>query len=284
LNCSVCPNKDTDNKIGYIDFNLFKEIVKQIAPFKNVESITLHKNGEPLLHPELPKMIKYIKRKLPSVRISFSTSGLPLNKTTSREILRSEPDNIFISYGNLVNALGGYGGKRNLAGTVSENINNFLRLRQKLGKNKPKITLRFIDKKKKFQIVNAKITKWRNMSDEIEIRPYHTWCGYFKRTYPVPKKRLPCLSLWTTLAINWDGDVSICSLDYAKEGIVGNVKKVMLKNIWHGKKINLYRKKHLQGDYKNLNPCENCTEWRHNKSFWTKENLRKAKMLENSRL
>ena len=146
-------------------------------------------------------------------------------------------------------------------------------MKKRYALKKPKIILRFIDKKRKdFKLFSAKKTQWHNMCDEIQIRPYHNWCGYFKKTYNTPKKRTPCLNLWTTLAINSDADVSICSLDHAKEGIVGNIKRTHLEDIWNGQRLNTYRKKHLCNDYKNLKPCQGCTEWRHNIEFWKQNN------------
>lgn len=275
LNCSICPNKNTKSKTGYLDSGLFKKIINEIALFNNTKNITLHKNGEPLLHPELPKMITYIKKHLPSTEVSFSTSGVCLTEKISRKIIQAAPDKIFISYGNL--SLDSE--KDKIIKTASRNIKNFLAIRKKINKNRPRVALRFIDKKGDFRLIDAKRTRWQDLSDEIEIRPYHNWCGHFQRSYDIPKKGTPCLSLWTTLAINWDGDVSICSLDYAKQGIVGNVKKSTLKDIWQGKKLRFYRKKQLYNDYKNLKPCKNCTEWRHNVEFWTQENIKRAKVL-----
>jgi len=278
LHCSICPNKADRRKTGYLNFNLFKKIIREIPFSANLENITLHKNGEPLLHPKLSQMIGYIKKHLPDVKISFSTSGVPLNKKLSLKILQSPSDEIYVSLGNILVDPKKDKRQIKIIDTARQNIKDFLALRNKLKKNGPKLTLRFIYKgNKNFTLLNPQKTKWAGLADKIEIRPYHNWCGYFKRPYAVPKNRTPCLNLWTTLAINWNGSVSICSLDYAGVGTLGSLKKESLKDIWKGENLRLYRKRHLDNDYKNLQPCKNCTEWRHNVGFWTPENLKKAR-------
>lgn len=277
LNCSICPNKIFNAKTGYLNFDLFKKIIKETAKFDCVKTITLHKEGEPLLHLQLPKMIKYIKTKSPSVMVSFSTNGLSLNKEIIEKLLMGGLDKIYVSLGNILTDSKKDKSKTKLIDTVSRNLNYFLIRRGTLKKQRPQIILRTITKKGKYKITEAAKTKWHAIADKIETRPYHTWCGYFKRCYPIPKNRTPCLSLWTTLAVNWNGDVSICSLDYKKEGVVGNVKKSTLQEIWKGDRLKYYRKLHLEGDYHCLKPCQYCTEWRHNTAFWIKKNISKAK-------
>ena len=57
LSCIMCPTgrKEQVRKKGYMDFELFKSIVDEMAP--HVKATTLHIWGEALLHPQIVEMI-----------------------------------------------------------------------------------------------------------------------------------------------------------------------------------------------------------------------------------
>jgi len=86
LNCNFCPK--TSRTPEYMSESLYKKAIdesKQLA-----EEITLHVMGEPLLHPEIEKIINYAKEK--DVKINLTTNGtliekyqtILLNKTIKR--------------------------------------------------------------------------------------------------------------------------------------------------------------------------------------------------------
>ena len=66
LRCPLCPNRDLPpEKKGFLDFDLFKEVVDQSAG--RVHDLYLFHRGEPLLHPRLAEMIAYAEhRGIPS--------------------------------------------------------------------------------------------------------------------------------------------------------------------------------------------------------------------------
>ena len=68
LSCIMCPTgrKEQVRKKGYMDFDLFKSIVDQMAPW--VQTTTLHIWGEPLMHPRLFDMIAYCRAQRPAQR------------------------------------------------------------------------------------------------------------------------------------------------------------------------------------------------------------------------
>src|SRR3990172_1700346 len=76
LSCIMCPNGTSGMKRpkGYMDFELFKRIVNEMAP--HVETTTLHIWGEPLLHPKIIDMISYCKAKSLPCEISTNATLL----------------------------------------------------------------------------------------------------------------------------------------------------------------------------------------------------------------
>ena len=60
-----------------------------------------------------------------------------------------------------------------------------------------------------------------------------------------------------TFFIDYNGDVQMCSHDWAKKYINGNVKKQKIKDIWLGHKFEYARKKLLLAN-RNFSPCNKC--------------------------
>ena len=56
----------------------------------------------------------------------------------------------------------------------------------------------------------------------------------------------------------FDGKVNPCDADYKSYLSYGDAKKVSLKKIWNSSVIENTRKKHLNKNRKNINPCNKC--------------------------
>ena len=93
--CDFCFFKDRYSEnifpLGYMDFDVFKAIIDEAKKyFPGQPEIHLHKDGEPLLHPQIGEMVKYAKAngcfthfatngfKLFSLRETIVNSGLDL--------------------------------------------------------------------------------------------------------------------------------------------------------------------------------------------------------------
>ena len=63
LACVMCPRDQSRKPVGFLEFTLFEKIVSDSLAHGTRRRIVLHKDGEPLLHPELPRMIAYLKEK-----------------------------------------------------------------------------------------------------------------------------------------------------------------------------------------------------------------------------
>lgn len=74
--------------------------------------------------------------------------------------------------------------------------------------------------------------------------------------------RTPCQSLYTTMAIHTDGNVSICCLDGFAETSLGNVfTDGGVKAVWHGEKFREIRRLHETGEYDKVPFCLSCDRW-----------------------
>lgn len=67
-----------------------------------------------------------------------------------------------------------------------------------------------------------------------------------------------CSYLFTTMAIQSDGTVVACCVDWSRKTKYGDVSVKSLKDIWHGEALKQLRLMHLNGLRKSIDSCRNC--------------------------
>jgi radical SAM protein with 4Fe4S-binding SPASM domain len=277
LNCIMCPRAKSRRKIGYMKFGLFKRIIDESVKYSKRDTIVLHKDGEPLLHPLITKMIKYAKEREAANIITLNTNATKLNEIMSKKILNSGLDRLVISLDGVTKQTYEKIRRGSNYELIERNIMEFLKLKKELKLEKPKVVLQIINMKETEPEINLFQKKWSSWVDEVEIKDFLTWAGSFNRDNDISSGnslvRNPCMNLWTHLAINWDGDVSICCLDFDKKGVIGNVQKGSLYHIWNGEELQKIRLYHLRGEYHKIPLCSECKDWKLNRSVWSKENI-----------
>ena len=98
LRCKMCPRerdfRKSGIKPGSMPFDIFDQILR--GWIRHIFQIHLFGYGEPLLAPELPKMIEYAKKHgVPY--ITFTTNGHPLHGEVAEAIACSELDELRVS-------------------------------------------------------------------------------------------------------------------------------------------------------------------------------------------
>jgi MoaA/NifB/PqqE/SkfB family radical SAM enzyme len=96
LRCPLCPSGDgrLTRARGMMDRATFDRILKQTKGA--VKLLQLWNQGEPLLHPDLPWMIRRAKQH--GMFVSMSTNGHPLaDPSTAKKIVRSGLDHLIVS-------------------------------------------------------------------------------------------------------------------------------------------------------------------------------------------
>ena len=79
LNCFYCPRRFLVDRDGFIDYNLFKNIIDEIKAYP--ESIlVLHRRGESLLHPNFTEMLNYVKGKFKKVQLATNATFMDHEK------------------------------------------------------------------------------------------------------------------------------------------------------------------------------------------------------------
>src|SRR5580658_1790699 len=100
--CRFCPESfsDYNETVGgraQMDFSLFEKIVREIKALGRVKVIRFYMLGEPLLHPELPRMIRLAADEGVTERTELTTNATALTAEKSRQLLQSGLDYLRVS-------------------------------------------------------------------------------------------------------------------------------------------------------------------------------------------
>lgn len=92
--CTICPRTYRwPNRRDNLSFEHFTHIVEQ-AP--NLSRVVLHGLGEPLLNPELFRMVRYLKER--GAYVLFNSNALALNERRRNELIESGLDEYRVSF------------------------------------------------------------------------------------------------------------------------------------------------------------------------------------------
>jgi len=258
LVCGFCPRikmmKDGcyNRTIGFMKWDLYKKIIDEIAEL-GVYSIKLNKDGEPLMHPDITRMVKYAKEK-GILEVMFNTNALMLNESMCKKLIEARLDKILISFDSPNKE------KYNMLRTGSDydlvlrNVRMLKKLKDKSG-GKPYMRVNMIrmsntpdDEIKKFNAL------FGDVADILAIQDYSDIDE--KKTL---KKDLVCQDLFQRLIILWNGKVIPCCGDYMEDYVLGDANKDNIADIWKSEKLNKLRELHKAHRCTEVEMCRKCS-------------------------
>lgn len=257
LRCPMCYSFEAKRKKGFMEMEIFEKAVRQVKDF-GIRNVHLYTVGEPLLHPRIIEMINFAKSYKRTVYI-FS-NGMLLNEQMSQKIIDSNLDYLIFSVEGVKKEK--YENIRRGA-QFEKLLNNIYQLKKIRGRNKlPKIEIwSIITDEDRIKLLEFK-EFWSNYADEIKFVHLANQGGYIKNIIaakPLPKViRHPCGSLWQSMIVLWNGDVSVCCVDFDGKLIVGNIERKHLKNIWYSRRYKKMQLQHSQGRFQAIPACAEC--------------------------
>ncbi len=117
------------------------------------------------------------------------------------------------------------------------------------------------------------LNDYRSIVDEVALEEPMNWSGdggeenfLLKKEYPNTYKKLcnniiypnVCSYLFTTMAINSDGSVVACCVDWSRKTQYGNVNEKTLQEIWNSEELKRLRMIHLKGFKSRIDSCRYC--------------------------
>lgn len=249
LRCPLCP---TGRGIlarprGRMTVADLKRIVDEIAPY--AYRVELYNWGEPLLHPQIFDMIKYVSQRRISVGLSSNLNHLDADM--ARRLVESGLSQLVVSIdGATQDSYGAYRRRGKLA-DVLRNLELLLETRRTLKLRTPFIIWRMLIGKHNEREVEAV----RTMAYEIGVDSFSTgmlfvdthdpkqvgqwlptdpaYSGYDYREEKL-ENVWDCHDLWEGMVINWDGGVAPCCWLHDAQCDFGNVTHQTIRQIWNG--------------------------------------------------
>ncbi|MBN1779928.1 radical SAM protein [bacterium] len=259
LNCVMCPNAWFGKaELGNMDMKLYRKLIDEAAGF--VYDINLHHRGEPTLHPELPEMIRYAKRRQLSVKLH--TNATTLTEKTARSILEAAPDLISFSFdGYEAEAYENIRRGARFDRTLSR-IFGFLEMKRARGMSKPKTVMEIMD----FETVQTVPEIKERFTDRLMqagldrliVKQPHNWGGQLKLDDGSDSVYVPCTFPWHALVVLWNGQVGPCPHDFFGKIHLGDANRQNLREIFQGNAIGNLREKMLGGAGILEPPCTEC--------------------------
>lgn len=275
--CKFCPSGDkallkkVKRRPGLMDFELYRKIIDDLCTFeKPIKVLRLYKDGEPLLNPRFPEMVRYARERGCALQVDTTTNASLLNPQLNLELIDAGLDRIHISLNGLSDeSYRQFTGRKVNFNKLVENIAHFYEHRKNclvcikiVGDN-----LTQEEKDRFFDIFG-------NIADRIFIEHIAPCWPTFEMKEAIPnptvgiygqeiREVMVCPYIFYSLSINSDGKVSLCFLDWSRKLIIGDLNTQSLKSIWNGKTLLNYRKMHLLRKRKDHPLCGICGQLSH---------------------
>lgn len=276
--CTFCPTGDrslirqTKRWQGVMDLALYKKVIDDLAEFpRPIKVLRLYKDGEPLLNRHFAEMVRYAKAGGRVPYVDTTTNAYYLTPERSRAVIAAGLDRINISVDGLSDAeFLKYTRTRVDFRKFVDNIRYFYEQRGdcEVCIKMPGDFLADADRQFFFDTFG-------DICDRISLEnfaPCWPEFGVEQRLgvnittgiYNNPINEVQtCPYIFYSMAVNADGSVSLCFLDWARKLLVGDARTQSLRAIWDGQALFDHRLAHLRGQRKDNAVCRDCGQLSH---------------------
>ncbi len=252
-----------------MDFELFCKIIDDMKEFKQpLKVLRINGQGEPLLNPYFPDMVKYAKKMGVAEKIETITNGSLLNPELNQKLIDSGIDRIRISIEAINDdEYSEISGRKIELNKLLDNIRD---LHDRSGAceiycKTVDIAVPTIEDRKKFEVmmsdicdrffIDRVIPLWSDF-DEINDVMIESDSG----THGQKIKRVNiCPYPFYSCIINPEGDVTLCCADWKRKLIIGNAGKESIVDIWRGSLIRQFWCDMAAGLKNKYEMCSKCS-------------------------
>lgn len=272
LSCCFCDfhnkNIDFEKQKGIMTFEAYENILREVASLPFVfETVNFYLHGEPLLNKNLHKMISMAASKGIGNKYTIATNGILLTPNTFENLASAGLNDFYISLDTTIKDNYKFFKGKNTLDTVLQNINSAIDI------------IRSKDLEINFNIKVSRSQSIYGIQEEDEqsvIDTFHDvaiesnrihvmidnefeWYSGGKEKFTT-KDNTPCEAPFFQVAINYDGEVTVCCLDITYSLRIGNIgkNKNSLYEIIKGERLNNIRKILLSGNLDRLVSCQYC--------------------------
>jgi radical SAM protein with 4Fe4S-binding SPASM domain len=273
--CIMCPQPEMDRKKENMSMETLEKILDDCVG-QPLKKINLFWMGDSTVDKHMIEKFRLVRKRLPNVKLYLSTNSQLLGEDRSRKII----DEKLLDVINF--DIDGFTRKtfesvrvRLDFKKVVDNVMFFINYnKQKQAKIETRVTI--IDMQPTKHEVKKFVEHWTPLVDDVNVNHYNTWLGtqeernydsdeHFKQEHSnrytestTEGFNFSCLHPWEEMVIGADGRVGLCCLDYELSAEIGDIQGNTLKEIWQGDKVDMYRKKHDELKYHEIEACKDC--------------------------
>lgn len=207
--------------------------------------------NEPLVEPRLVEIIRYIKED-ETAKVELNTNAELLTEKLAEDLLDAGLDSIRVSID---------GHSKEIAESIRQisyekvraNTVRFLGLVRERGNN-VETCVRMIDLPENKHEQDDFVSFWGQYAQRAHIVPWYTW-AWDGAIEPVDK---PCPKVLDEMFFYTDGRAALCCWDTGARGIIGDVNRESVRDIWFGETNRKYRKLLGEGRRGEILLCSKC--------------------------
>ena len=239
--------------MGHMSLDLFQRIIDEIHG--KIEFISLASRGEPLLCPDIEKMLAYTRGKF--LNLKMNTNASLLDESKFHAILQGGVKTLVFSVDAASEPLYSQlrvGGKLD---NVLANIERFQKIRATQYPDANLITRVSGVKMSDQQNLDEMQSFWGELADQVAFVNYNPW----EDTYHSPVNGISqsCSDLWRRMFVWWDGKVNPCDVDYKSMLSVGKFTGGNIGKIWRSTEYDVLREIHKTKARQQKEPCRRCS-------------------------
>lgn len=224
--CVFCPKSDdkiAPNTYNTMSNNHIEKLAKELKQVNYNGTIVFAGYGEPMLDKTIFEKISILSK---VCNIEITTNGDPLNKKNIIRLVESGINKIVVSL---------YDGP--------EQIEKFNKLFSSSGIDQQKYILR---------------DRWYKEDDGWGLMVTNRAGTLNLENKNLPKKKdMSCYYTHYSMMIDWNGDCYLCTQDWQRKMISGNIVNQNIIDIWNSEVLKKYRI-NLGSGRRIDNPCKNC--------------------------
>ena len=260
--CLFCAHSKMERKVGMMDMDLYKRIVKQ-AYEGGTREIGFYMTGEPLMNNRLREYVFYAKA-LGFEYIYMTTNGAHANLEIMKELIEAGLNSIKFS----INAGTAETYKKIHGRDDFERVLfNLIGLSEYIKSENPDVGL-FVtcivcrQNKDEVEILRNRIKNYVN--DFTTPAAYNQGGNMYEirdnimldRDYKLMKA--PCSMIFNRLHITWEGYLNACCVDFNNYLAVADLNKMPLLEAWNCERMVALRRMHLNNRISGDVMCYNC--------------------------
>lgn len=276
--CTFCPTghrdmiAETGRFQGAMKYEVFQKIVDDLGEFdRPIKVLRMYKDGEPFLNKRLADMVAYARKAKYIEYIDTTTNGTLITPDRIGPVLEAGIDKINIS-------VDGMDDQTYMQFTGFKfDFRNFVENVKWLYDNKGaceiviKIPGELISAAQRREFFDT----FGDYCDRIFVENFAPcWPEFDVEAYTGVKisKGIyqqevgdtdTCPYIFYGYAVNADGLVSSCFLDWGRKLVIGDVRQQTMKEIWDSERMNALRLQHLEGRRRENGVCGNCGQLSH---------------------